>query len=192
MQSAIRQVSAESTSSDVGVISADHLFNGQPTAPQQITQTGHRRQARKQNSRRQCNCPNCQASGGSLFDWMDSEAEEFDLGTTLFGDESLVDVGGWMQFGYHDQNDGVFNTKPGDFQAQQINLFVEKVADGSEGLDIGGRVDVMYGTDAPNTQSFGNNNGVWDFDANNPNYWSNRNGQYGWSDSPGVRRSRLW
>ncbi|MCA9031722.1 MAG: outer membrane beta-barrel protein [Planctomycetaceae bacterium] len=89
--------------------------------------------------------------------------ENFDLGESLFGEESSIDVGGWMQFGYHSDNDAVFNTHPGSLDLQQFNLFIEKVADGSEGLDWGGRMDVMYGTDAPNTQAFGNNPGNWDF-----------------------------
>ena len=89
--------------------------------------------------------------------------ENFDLGETIFGEESSLDVGGWIQMGYHSDNDGVFNTHPGSFDMQQFNLFVEKVADGSDGIDFGGRMDVMYGTDAPNTQSFGNNPGRYDF-----------------------------
>jgi hypothetical protein len=89
--------------------------------------------------------------------------ENFDLGESLFGEEASIDVGGWIQKGYHSDNDGVFNTHPGSIDFQQINLFVEQVADGSDGIGFGGRIDVMYGTDAPNTQAFGNNPGVWDF-----------------------------
>jgi hypothetical protein len=42
-------------------------------------------------------------------------------------------------------------------------LYAEKVADGSEGFGIGGRVDVVYGTDGANTQAFGNTPGEWDY-----------------------------
>jgi hypothetical protein len=85
-------------------------------------------------------------------------------------------IAGWMQFGYHNNNDGVFNTKPDDLQAQQMYLYAEKVADGSKGLGFGGRADILYGTDGPNTQAFGNPAGSFDF----RNGWD-RNGQYGWA-----------
>jgi len=107
--------------------------------------------------------------GGSLGD-------PWDLGDTLFGDDSNGwDLGGWAQFGYHNKSDGVFNTYPNHFQAQQLYLYAEKVADGSEGLDWGGRVDLLYGTDAQNTQAFGNPPGTWDY----ANGWDN--GVYGWA-----------
>ncbi len=70
----------------------------------------------------------------------------------------------------------MFNTKPNDFQAQQIYFYVDKVADGSEGLDWGFRTDILYGTDAPNTQAFGNRPGRWDY----LNGWD-RGAQYGWA-----------
>jgi hypothetical protein len=158
-----------------GVISADLLFNGSDPNAGQVDQTGYRRQQRKasKGSRR---------DGDGLFSGlMSEEPEAFDLGGLLFEEDSGWDVGGWQQFGYHDTNDGVFNTKPDDLQAQQIDVFVEKLADGSEGIGFGGRVDLLYGTDAPNTQSFGNNPGKWDFDPTDPDYWSNRNAQYGWA-----------
>lgn len=99
----------------------------------------------------------------------------FDLGSKLFDEGSGWDVGGWMQFGYTNKNDGVFNTHPGRFNAHQMNLYVEKVADGSNGVGFGGRVDLMYGVDASNTQSFGNNPGNFDF----ANGWDH--GIYGWA-----------
>ncbi len=84
-------------------------------------------------------------------------------------------VAGWMQFGYSSANDGVFNTHPDHFDAQQMYLYAEKVADGSCGWGFGGRVDVLYGTDAQNTQSFGNNPGNFDYQ----NGWDH--GVYGWA-----------
>jgi hypothetical protein len=81
----------------------------------------------------------------------------------IFGEESSMDIGGWIQSGYHTKSDGVFNTLPNRLQTQQANIFIEQIADGSEGLGFGFRGDLMYGTDAPNTQSFGNNPGEWDF-----------------------------
>jgi len=90
----------------------------------------------------------------------------FDLGETLLGPESDWDLGGWVSFGFSTANDGVFATYPGHFQNNQTNIFVEKIADGSRGIGFGGRVDVMYGTDASNTQSFGNHPGQFDFHNN--------------------------
>jgi hypothetical protein len=83
-------------------------------------------------------------------------------------------LGGWTQVGYHNDSDGTFNTRPDVVQLHQQWLYLERVADGSKGLDFGGRVDVVYGTDGPNTQAFGNNFGKYDFD---PHF--NYAGQYG-------------
>ena len=90
-------------------------------------------------------------------------------------DDSQLILGGWSQWGYHDNNDGVFNTYPGHFQAQQQYLYAGWTADGSDGIGLGGRVDVIYGTDGSNTQAFGNNPGNWDF-ANGYDH-----GVYGWA-----------
>ncbi|WP_437226409.1 outer membrane beta-barrel protein [Planctomicrobium sp. SH661] len=120
------------------------------------------------------NCDDaCDASGcgsGYLF----GPDEAYDLGDSLFAPDSGWDIGGWTSWGFSTDNDGVFATYPGHFQNNQTNIFVEKVADGSEGLGFGGRIDVMYGTDATNTQSFGNRFGVFDF--NGAQY-----GVYGWA-----------
>lgn len=104
----------------------------------------------------------------------------FDLGSKLFGDDSAIDVGGWMQFGYTSASTGLFNSDPDKFNAHQLWLYTEKVADGSNGFDWGFRFDMMYGTDAGDTQSFGNNNGNWDFDGADPGFWANH-GIYGWA-----------
>ena len=84
-------------------------------------------------------------------------------------------IGGWTSVGYHSQaNPLSFNTYPDRVQLGQQWLFAEKVADGSCGLGFGGRMDYLYGTDAPDTQAFGipNNhfdNG-WDNGPNNLGY----------------------
>jgi len=87
-------------------------------------------------------------------------------------DDSGITFGGWIQMGFHDgvvprgvnRNDlGSFNNHPHRFNLHQGWLYAEKVADGSEGLDWGFRVDGMYGVDASDTQSFGNKAGRWDF-----------------------------
>ncbi|MCA9158262.1 MAG: porin [Planctomycetales bacterium] len=82
-------------------------------------------------------------------------------------------VGGWTNMGYHTANNagtGILgNGAPANFnnyadhvQLQQQWLFAEKVADGSDGLGFGGRVDYLYGTDGPDTQAFGIPNNHWD------------------------------
>jgi Putative beta-barrel porin-2, OmpL-like. bbp2 len=95
--------------------------------------------------------------------------------SSLFGDDPCFVVGGWFQAGYHAKSDGIFNTYPNHFQLHQGYVYVERVADGSNGLGFGGRMDAVYGTDAQNTQAFGNNPGRWDY----LNGWDH--GVYGWA-----------
>lgn len=114
----------------------------------------------------------CDAVGGPSY-WFGGDG--WDLGDSLFGADSAYDIGGWFQFGYHSANDGVFNTHPHHLDLQQMYLYAEKVADGSNGLGFGGRIDVLYGTDGPNTQSFGNTPGRFDFSD------SFTHGEYGWA-----------
>jgi hypothetical protein len=82
-----------------------------------------------------------------------------------------IDAGGWAQIGYSSRALPAFNTLD-EIQFQQGWLYAEKATDGSCGLDIGGRADIVYGTDGPNTQAFGsdplgNGDGGWD------NSWDN-------------------
>ncbi len=82
-------------------------------------------------------------------------------------------VGGWSNVGYHTANSNFnFNNYADRVQLQQQWLFAERVADGSEGIGFGGRIDYLYGTDAPDTQAFGIANRHWD------NSWDN-GGAYG-------------
>ncbi|MCH7729675.1 MAG: outer membrane beta-barrel protein, partial [Planctomycetes bacterium] len=78
-----------------------------------------------------------------------------------------IEVGGWTQFGYHGRGVnvgnqvgtglGMFNNRPNQFQLQQMWAYVEKAVDtSSDTWDMGFRVDYVYGTDAQNTQAFGN------------------------------------
>ncbi|MBX3444938.1 MAG: porin [Planctomyces sp.] len=90
-------------------------------------------------------------------------------------DEPCIDVGGWFQFGYTNKSDGVFNTVPHALNLHQAWFYVESAADGSEGFDVGGRIDVVYGIDAQNTQAFGNRPGRWDFENGYDH------GEYGWA-----------
>ena len=89
----------------------------------------------------------------------------------LFADPICgITVGGWTSVGYHSQaNPLSFNTYPDKVQLGQQWLFAEKVADGSCGLGVGGRIDYLYGTDGPDTQAFGIPNRHFD------NTWDNNN-----------------
>lgn len=82
----------------------------------------------------------------------------------LFDGSGSFNIGGWLQTGYHTENTGLFNQRPREVQLQQGWLYADKAANGSQGLDWGFRVDLVYGTDAADTQAFGNNAGIWDFD----------------------------
>lgn len=84
-------------------------------------------------------------------------------------------VGGWTQVGYHSESNGMFNNHDSQAGLHQQWLYVEKVADGSCGWDFGGRVDLLYGLDAQDTQAFGNPPGNWDYE----NGWDR--GSYGWA-----------
>ena len=108
---------------------------------------------------------------------------EFDLSAWAFrdlSDESRevlnVDFGGWVQAGYTSRDTGLFNSDPDRFNFHQVWFFMEKAADGSNGLDWGFRADAMYGTDSADTQSFGNHPGRFDFD----NGWDHGGG-YGYA-----------
>jgi len=55
-----------------------------------------------------------------------------------------INVGGWTSVGYHSHaNPLSFNTYDGRVQLQQQWFFAEKVADGSEGIGFGARVDYL-------------------------------------------------
>ncbi len=82
-------------------------------------------------------------------------------------------IGGWSQVGYHAYaNPNSFNTYPRNVQLQQQWLYAERKADGSNGIGLGGRVDYLYGTDAPDTQAFGKP-GHWDTNWDNGAQYGN-------------------
>jgi len=65
-------------------------------------------------------------------------------------------IGGWTSVGYHTaSNPFSFNNYDSRVQLGQQWFYAERIADGSEGLGLGGRIDYLYGTDAPDTQAFG-------------------------------------
>ena len=103
----------------------------------------------------------------------------------LFGsdcDEPRYNIGGWFQGGYHSQGNDLFNSNPDRFNLHQAWFFAEKVATpGANGqLGFGWRFDGMYGTDAGDTQAFGNTTDpggrIRGFDNG-----FNRGGDYGWA-----------
>ena len=122
-----------------------------------------------------CGSSVCGPSG--LFSGIGNGAvENFTLGGLLGLDEcSWLEVGGFTQMGYHDQiepispqagppvtpirtrGDGLsFLDTPKDFLLNQQWFNIGHTADGSNGLDFGFRADAIYGTDAAQTQAFGN------------------------------------
>jgi len=108
----------------------------------------------------------CIDGGHSIFD----RNCECDLGDplVLFGECGNFSMGGWASVGYHSEAlAGTFNTRPDEVQLHQAWLYAEKAIDTSNGFDLGGRIDYIYGTDSQDTQSFGIDNDHWD------NGWDN-------------------
>ncbi|MEZ6108905.1 MAG: outer membrane beta-barrel protein, partial [Pirellulaceae bacterium] len=98
----------------------------------------------------------------------------FDLGEC-----SKITVGGWLNGGITLAGRNVptnapiaFNNPINQVLGNQAWIFVERDADtGGCGMDLGYRVDYMFGADGPDTQAFGD--GSWDFGWNtNANYGS--------------------
>lgn len=89
-------------------------------------------------------------------------------GSLFGGGDSGIDVGGWIQAGGQSDRETRFDLNFNDNNSRlvlnQSWLYAEKVADGSSGTDFGFRIDAMYGSDADDTQAFGNPAGSWDFD----------------------------
>lgn len=114
-------------------------------------------------------CGECGCDGGRtdpLADFWGADEPVKLFGTT----ETGVEIGGWMEFGYLSDPTGLFTQGgPGvgdeddKLNLNQWWLYMERKADGSDGLDWGFRFDAMYGTDAQDTQAFGNDPGEWDF-----------------------------
>lgn len=88
-----------------------------------------------------------------------------------------TEIGGWLNTGYHSDNNGLFNSHDDRSHMQQAWLFAERRARSCCGLDIGYRFDAVYGVDGQNLQAFGNP------PAGTPANWDNSwdNGIYGWA-----------
>lgn len=105
-----------------------------------------------------CGCGSgCGLLGGGLADRCCD-----DPWTLCDGDYNGWVIGGWSNVGYHTAETRCFNTYEDTVQLHQAWMYAEKIADGSCGLGLGGRIDYLYGTDGPDTQAFGVDNGHWD------------------------------
>ena len=98
-----------------------------------------------------CDSPGCGSKGGCPLGFSCDLGEQW----SLFGEHNGFTAGGWLQLGYHTAANSLFNSRPDEVQVQQAWLYLEKEADGSNGLGIGGRFDAIYGTDSQDTQAFG-------------------------------------
>ena len=140
--------------------------------------------------------PGCtDTCGDAVADACGEGCGESAEGCGLFGDcGNGITFGGWTQFGYQDGPDGAFtgngafnnvnfgpaaglnNAKEwGKFNLNQQGLYVNKTADGSNGLGVGYRAEMIYGVDGNEAQSFGNNPGRYDY----LNGWDH--GTYEWA-----------
>lgn len=121
--------------------------------------------------------PKCHRCGGDVG-WRKMMGchlgEPWSLRDHLICQCSPVNFGGWLQAGYHTEQTPLsttfsdiraFNDVPDQLNLHQAWLFFERQASGQNGLELGYRLDVMYGTDAQKTQSFGNDDARWDSDS---------------------------
>ena len=110
-----------------------------------------------------CDSSACGNGCDGIGDGCDGGSCSDDPWRLFAGDPLGLTIGGWSNLGYHSANTNFsFNNYADHLQLQQQWFYVEKIADGSCGLGFGGRMDYVYGTDAPDTQAFGPANGTWD------------------------------
>ncbi len=107
------------------------------------------------------------APGAAEADFMSvltNDGEGYSISPYIVGEDSPLEIGGWTQFGFTSGSTGLFNDQGDSVRNNQTWLYMEKAMDSSEGFDWGFRVDAMYGSDAQDTQAFGNSDGKWDYD----------------------------
>jgi hypothetical protein len=120
--------------------------------------------------------PGCSSGCGLLGGELGEPWSVMNLFNDGCGNNRLKDngwfIGGHSQWGYQNNPDGAFTGNGpylsqkewGKFNLNQQYLQMGKTTDGSKGFDVGGRVDIMYGVDGNEGQSFGNvNAGHYDF-----------------------------
>lgn len=129
-----------------------------------------------------CDCGS--GCGGGLL----GAVEGFTLASAIgLADDSQYQIGGWTAMGYSDNNVPLsqayndllsFDDVPDHFHLNQQWFYIGRALSG-DGFDVGGRIDMLYGTDAQKTQAFGNpgagvrNFGTWDASLDH--------GEYGWA-----------
>ncbi|WP_231890209.1 porin [Methylomonas methanica] len=110
----------------------------------------------------------CSASAGA-DSWTEASgllgAAGIDPNEAKFMKDHNLKIGGWLNASVganlHSNSDGfngpvTFNDRTGEPQMNQLNLYLQKaITVSGDAFDIGGRVDVMYGTDAAFTQAYG-------------------------------------
>lgn len=124
----------------------------------------------------------CGGAGAGLLSGMGpGYVEGFSIGSALGLDG--LDLGGWTQVGATTEptllaslrdfdgdpttsarDGGSFNNIEDRWNLHQQYFYIGKEADGSNGLGFGFRADFIYGIDGPDTQSFGNPDGSFDYD----------------------------
>ena len=108
----------------------------------------------------------CDAVAFKLVEWAAESLAKHKVTSairSLFSVVGPYSVGGWVQLGYHSNSAGNrFNSYADHLQLHQAWLYAERAIDSSNGWDIGGRLDYVYGTDGPDTQSFGTGDIGWD------------------------------
>jgi len=111
-----------------------------------------------------CGCDSSSSCYYQERSWCDAVGD-FSLDSALGWECCPYNIGGWTNPGYTTNNVPLsqsyndllsFSDVPDNVNLYQQWLYMERVVDGSNGLDFGGRVDAIYGTDAQKTQSFGN------------------------------------
>jgi hypothetical protein len=94
------------------------------------------------------------------------EASGYNINELDFFKAHNLKLGGWLETSVsgntnatHDGFNGpvTFQDRSGSVQMNQLNLYLQKAVTASgDSFDIGGRVDVMYGSDSIFTQAYGN------------------------------------
>ena len=110
------------------------------------------------------------AQGAHAEDWKDASgllsAFGVDPNEKSFLKDNNLKVGGWAEASVSANANATsngyngpitFQDKDGQFQMNQLNVYLQKAINVSgDSFDWGGRVDVMYGSDAIFTQAYGN------------------------------------
>ncbi len=127
------------------------------------------------DAKKKAGCDNgCDGNGnGGDCDLLQRALEGTGIGRRL-ADDGLR-VSGYLQMGYHSDSNGLFNSHPDDLNIHQMYMAIEREADPDSDLGLGFRMDLVYGVDAQDVQSFGNDDADFDNDVD----WDH--GIYGWA-----------